>query len=143
MTVGWEGKGLQAWEDFTPTWTTSGTAPTLGSSFLVGAFELVERTVTVRFRLLAGSGVNFGTGTLRFAVPSGLPPLAEYVTYLYSCGRGTVFDGTTRNYREVVMANAGYVDLRDTGGTAVSGTVPLTLGVGDWVAGQYTYEADI
>lgn len=140
-----KGDGTQASEAFTPTWTTSGTAPTFGSSFLVGTFTRRgnSRWIDVYFRLLAGTGVNFGTGTLRFATPPEFPPLDEYVTYLCPVGRGFAFDGTNRPTFDVIISNTAYVDLRSTAGTAVSGTVPNTLGVGDSVGGQYSYEANI
>lgn len=143
--MGFDGAGVEALEDYTPTWTTSGTAPTLGSSFLVGAFGRRgdSRMVVVRFRLLAGAGVSFGTGTLRFSYPTPFPPLAEYSTYGYVAGSATIFDGTNRFYRNVVMSNASYFDLRDDANTAVSGTVPGSMGNGDWIAGQFEYEADI
>lgn len=55
---------------YTPTWTSSGTAPTLGNSTLTGSYVLQGKRVFGSLLFTVGtSGVSGGTGTWRFSLP--------------------------------------------------------------------------
>ena len=59
-----------AWTSFTPTWTTSGTAPAIGNGTLSGKYRLIGKTLEIEFTMLAGTTTTFGTGTWAFALPA-------------------------------------------------------------------------
>ena len=58
-----------AWTAYTPTWTSSGTAPAKGNGTLVGYYAKVGRVVTVKIALTSGSTTTFGTGAYLFSLP--------------------------------------------------------------------------
>jgi hypothetical protein len=66
-----------AWTSWTPTWTSSGTNPTLGNGALVGAYTTIGDLVIARFRLTLGGTTNEGTGNWRFSYP--VDPHLEHV----------------------------------------------------------------
>lgn len=57
------------WDDYTPVWTTTGTAPSLGNGTLTGRFQQVGNTVHFTLNFTAGSTTTFGTGDFRFSLP--------------------------------------------------------------------------
>lgn len=58
-----------AWVSYTPTWTSTGTAPAIGNGTLVGRYSLQGKTCTVMVGLTFGSTTTAGTGTYAFALP--------------------------------------------------------------------------
>lgn len=58
-----------AWTSYTPTWTSSGTAPALGNGTLVGYYGKVGRLVTAKIALTTGSTTTYGTGNYIFSLP--------------------------------------------------------------------------
>ena len=62
------------WDSWTPTWSCSGTAPSLGNGTLVGAYHRIGATVDFRLRFVAGSTTTFGEGLWGFTLPSDAPP---------------------------------------------------------------------
>jgi len=66
-----------AWTSWTPTWTSSGTNPTLGDGELVGAYTSIGDLIVARFRLTLGPNTTKGTGNWRFTYP--VNPHTEHV----------------------------------------------------------------
>lgn len=58
-----------AWTTYTPSWTSTGTAPVIGNGTLTGAFCQIGKTVFWRLKFIAGSTSTFGTGQWRFSIP--------------------------------------------------------------------------
>lgn len=58
------------WTSFTPTWTSSGTAPALGNGVLTGAWMNTGKLVIARIFLTMGSTTTYGTGNYTFAMPA-------------------------------------------------------------------------
>ena len=58
-----------AWTAYTPTWTSTGTAPSKGNGTLVGYYGKVGRVVTAKIALTSGSTTTFGTGAYLFSLP--------------------------------------------------------------------------
>lgn len=126
-----------AWTAYTPTWTTDGTAPSLGNGTLTGAFMSAGKHTTFRLRLLAGSTTTFGTGQFRFTYPvtaltASNPDLSGYV---FRSGPsywgiiGVEFSATV--FRMVGTAN----------NSLVTSTAPVTFTNGDALVMGGTYEA--
>ena len=60
---------FSAWTAYTPTWTSSGTAPALGNGTLIGRYMKIGRTVICHINLISGSSTTYGTGTYSFSLP--------------------------------------------------------------------------
>lgn len=68
---------LGAWTDYTPTWTTDTTPPTLGNGTVVGRYkQLDSKTYAIRINFTFGSTSATGTGTWHFSLPDGLTSIA-------------------------------------------------------------------
>lgn len=61
----------QPWNDYTPSWTSSSTQPTLGNGSVTGAYRRLGTSGHARALLLPGSGSSVGTGNLRLSLPDG------------------------------------------------------------------------
>ncbi len=140
LTAG--GAGLGAWTTFTPTWTSDGSAPTLGDGILTGRYKALDsKTYCINIFFQFGSTSDNGTGNYSFALPGGVTT-AAYVQSL----AGIVLDAGTRFYM-----NNGYIDASDTkvtwivnseaGGAGRTGeTTPMTFAVGDQIILSGTIE---
>jgi hypothetical protein len=58
-----------AWVDYTPTWTSSGSSPSLGNGTLVGKYSKIGRQVTIHINLIPGSTTTYGSGNYSWALP--------------------------------------------------------------------------
>lgn len=63
---------MAAWATYTPTWTNSGGAPTLGNGTIVGGYRRAGTTLHLRGQLSIGSTTTVGTGDIRMSLPSGM-----------------------------------------------------------------------
>lgn len=137
--------GLEAaWISFTPTWTTSGTAPSLGNGTLTGKYRQVGKTIQFRVRFVPGSTTTFGTGNYFFA----LPPFASVSLGSFDLpteGSGVAVDVSTQvRYRIIPTINTTTVVWLNTGDNnpgVVQATAPATWANGDSFNFGGTYEA--
>lgn len=79
-----------AWTSYPVAWTSSGTAPSIGSGSLIGSYSKTGRTVTACIAMEGGSGTSFGTGVYSFSLPfaanvSGFPGGAFAHTGVWVC----------------------------------------------------------
>jgi hypothetical protein len=58
-----------AWTSYTPTWTGSGSNPSLGNGTLVGKYSKIGRQVTIHINLIPGNTTTFGSGNYNFLLP--------------------------------------------------------------------------
>lgn len=58
-----------AWSTYTPTWTSSGTAPSLGNATMIGRYMKWGRTVLAHINLTMGSTTTYGSGDYSFSLP--------------------------------------------------------------------------
>lgn len=54
---------------FTPTWTSSGSAPSIGNGTFTGYFSMVGKKVYLRFKFVGGSTTTWGTGSYFINLP--------------------------------------------------------------------------
>lgn len=54
---------------YTPTWTSTGTAPAIGNGSLTGRYMKIGRMVFCEINMIAGSTTTFGTGNYSFSLP--------------------------------------------------------------------------
>ena len=120
---------------YTPTWTSTGTAPVLGNGTLTGLFQRNGATLTATVNFTAGSTTTFGTGSLQFGLPQ-----QKINADVPECGSsvinhaGTQYTGTVQ-----IGGNLQYVQIiRDTSG-AITGTSPATLASGDTIRFTCSY----
>ena len=60
---------FDAYSTYVPTWTATGTAPSLGNGTLAGRYMQIGKLVFVTIEFTAGSSTTFGTGGWRFTAP--------------------------------------------------------------------------
>lgn len=128
------------WITYTPAWTTSGGAPSLGNGTLTGRYRRPAGSdlIHVEIRLMMGSTTAFGTGTYFMSVP--VAPSATAVlngngpSYFLDAGTldkagGVKFEDSTKF--TFVTATVG----------VVTNTIPHTWAINDILRGTILYEA--
>lgn len=58
-----------AWTTYTPTWTSTGTAPALGNGVIDGRYLQADRMVIYTGSLTMGTTTTYGTGAYRITLP--------------------------------------------------------------------------
>lgn len=58
-----------AWTSYTPVWSSSGTAVSLGNGTIVGYYAKVGRLVTAKVEMNSGSTTTFGSGFYSWTLP--------------------------------------------------------------------------
>lgn len=127
---------LPAWEDWTPVWTTTGSAPSVGNGSLTGRFQHVGKTVHFRLQLNWGSTTSGGTGTYQFTLP--VPASSLQWTFAANCLEGGVDNDVSIGLLE---SGSVFVVVIDDGNVANS-TAPFTWGDTDRLVVTGTYEVD-
>jgi len=69
FTHGGDPMAFPPYLNYTPNWTTAGTAPALGNGTLTGKFYMQNKWVYASINLTAGSTTTFGTGLWKFDLP--------------------------------------------------------------------------
>jgi len=135
--------GIGQWHEhaWVPTWTATGTAPSLGNGTLTGRYTMVGKTVFAQLRLTMGSTTTYGTGSWLFSLP-----VARYDTGASSwpvLGVAALFNAGVGDYGAVARhgTTTSNVVLDTTALGNVYSVVPFTWGVGDVVSINYCYEA--
>lgn len=126
-----------AWTAYTPVWTTTGTAPSLGNGSLTGAFRAAGKYTTFRIKLLAGSTTTFGTGEFRFTYPvsAAVNPNPGMVGYVFRSGP------TYWGIIGVGFSATAFRMIGTAGNALVNSTSPTTFTNGDELNMGGTYEA--
>lgn len=129
---------LGAWTSYTPTWTSTGTAPTAGNSAFTGAYGKIGKTVSFNVYFPMGSTATFGTGLYRWALPVASTGQVIGSGYIYDSSANAVWTVsllrvTTTTFRLLFTAGGGLYD--------VSQTAPFTWAVADEINVACTYEA--
>jgi hypothetical protein len=134
------------WTAYTPTWTSSGTAPALGNGTSVGAYVAAGKLIHFRFLLTMGSTTTFGTSGYRFS----LPVTAATVTFANQAIHSTVHltdTGGSSWPSQVRLVTASTMELLCPAGTGdvrfaiVTNVAPFTWGNTDTISVAGTYEA--
>lgn len=132
--------GVDAWTAYTPAWTSSGAAPTLGDGTIGGRYTKVGRKVTARGTLTIGSTTTFGSGFYFFSLP--IPWLGDLQTPYGPVWIRDSSTGFDYNVMAVAQTSTTFLLRRGAGSaTIATSTEPFTFAVGDWIAWNLTYEA--
>lgn len=138
----WAAGGVpaSAWTSYTPSWTSTGTAPAIGNGTLEGAYQQIGRTVNWRLRFQAGSTSTYGTGTYRWSLPvtaaAGAVVLGQGYAYDASTDAIAVFSGQASTSTTVTVLRTG-----STGTYAYDKSIPWTWASGDQLFIGGAYEA--
>ena len=131
------------WTSYTPTWTSTGTAPAIGNGTQVGGYINPGKLVVFRAKITMGSTTTFGTGNYRIALPVavGTNEPGRFMVALLDSSAGSTFHGVTYNVATTIAPVA--VDNGTAGGAvaAVTPTVPFTFATSDTIEVVGTYEA--
>lgn len=126
------------WTAYTPTWSSTGTVPTIGNGTQTGFYVQAGKLIHFRLKITAGSTTTYGTGAYLFGLPVPATSIGTDALDL----TGYVFDAsaTARAFRSGYLSG-GNVVLADQSGVVVSATVPFALANGDSLSVAGTYEA--
>jgi hypothetical protein len=130
-----------AWTQYTPAWTSSGTAPALGNGTSIGRYLRVGKMVTFNLELILGSTSTIGTGSYSLSLPvaAAISPTTQYVNARVFCA--------SVNYmaQASLAASTSALLTVNTGGTGgltnVTNTNPGTFASGAIIRIFGTYEA--
>lgn len=120
--------------DFTPTWSSSGTAVSLGNGSVTGRYYVRGRMVWFSLIFAAGSTTTYGTGTYQWASPLQSKNSAD------PCGLAFLFTNGTR-YAALMEAAGGQgfkVSVNAAG--YVAATNPAAWANGDSIKASGEYE---
>ena len=128
------------WIAYSPTWSGSGTAPTIGNGTIAGRYKKVGKTVFLNVKLTMGSTSTFGTGVWNFTLPSGLPAQSGssvVMASVYEDISGPAYNtGVVTNEYDASTALVTAL----THNATVSATVPFTWTTGDVLLFNGSYE---
>lgn len=128
------------WSTYTPSWTSSGTAPAVGNGSITGRYAQVGKFVFCTGILTMGSTTTFGTGTWSIS----LPVTAATSTNGIYVGPAYLHDNSLIAARRTGVAapatTTTMVFYAATAG-AVTPTVPFTWASSDKLSWTIFYEA--
>lgn len=130
--------GLGAAATYTPVWSSTGTAPSLGNGAITGRYIKVGRLVQFWINLTMGSTTTFGTSVYTFTLP-----VTAAAANANGVGTARLIDSSagTGYGRFVAFNSTTTVLLNAEGGAFVTNTVPATWANGDSFAISGTYES--
>lgn len=119
---------------YTPTWSASGTAPSLGNGTLTGTYARIGQCVSFTIKLTFGSTTTAGTGTWSFSVPIASSQDG-------TCGSVFMFDFGVNSYSGMARISAGSVTAWSSASPAaqVGATAPFSFGNQDGIEISGTY----
>ncbi len=126
------GAGFGAWVAYSPTWTTTGSAPVLGNGILNGKSVVYGTVRHVLLQLVWGSTTTGGTGRWVFSLPAAFADLCLFHAILVH--GADVFLGTA-----VPLSSATFEVVVDGAPGGITATTPFVFGNGDQIqiAGSY------
>jgi hypothetical protein len=137
---------LTGYSAYTPSWSASGTAPSLGNGTVAGRFVQVGNLVHFYMTFTAGSTSTFGTGAFRFSLPvAASTGLGANIPIGIAYGNDN--SAGVNSIAMVLVENSTTLSIHGTatwptGGDASFGqTTPWTWATGDTIRLSGTYEA--
>jgi len=130
---------------FTPTWTSDGTAPSIGNGVLSGKYTKIGNRVDCVMTFKAGSTTTFGTGNYSFALPftaaASTGSLTSFtgVAYIDDTGTGWGQGTITGRSASATKFDINLVPIGSIGTARVTNTAPMTWANGDSLTASFTY----
>jgi len=123
------------WQTYTPSWTSSGTAPAIGNGTLIGRYMRHGKMCTVSVRLVAGSSTTFGTGAYFLSLP-----FTSVATQIY-VGNSFIKDASAGFFLgETFIDTSATVMTLYQATSQVGQTFPMTWAVSDYMVHTAIYE---
>ena len=122
-----------AWTSYTPVWTSSGTAPSIGNGSIVGAYRRVGDSMELAVYLTMGSTSTFGSGNWQFSIPANYTISTSPVPQ-GMCGIADAQIGGVNNWQ---MQTWTYSST--TLGAILNGTWATATTPGTWAASNVDY----
>jgi hypothetical protein len=137
----WVGQvSVGAYAAYTPTWTSTGTAPAYGNAALSARYQQIGKHIHAHGEVTFGSTTTFGTGTWRFALPVAVVAAGSYGTAMgYHGGSWILFECGDPGNLSQMSFNYGATYLGALTGAGVS--APWTWASGDIIRWNMSYEA--
>jgi len=134
------GNAIGSGINYTPSWTSTGTAPAIGNGTLSGRYFRVGNLIIAQIYWLAGSTTTFGTAAYRMS----LPVTSAALTYMYGFAQFT--DASTFNtyimYAQPITTTTSQFTWNVGGINSVwAQTTPVTMANGDAMQATLIYEA--
>ena len=131
-----------AWTTYTPSWTSTGTAPVLSNGTVTGRYMKIGRSVLCFINLTFGSSTTYGSGNYNLSLP--VTAASSGVSMV-----GTAhYLGTARWVGEIVISSAASTcsaffpaGSGDTRTNFMTATLPETLASGGQLRLGFIYEA--
>jgi hypothetical protein len=118
---------FQDWLTYTPTWSTSGTQPTLGDGTIDGIFTIVGKIAKVAGVLILGASTNPGTGFWYLTVP-----VTAGSNYSMFIGAWRANNADVANFGGVTdFINSTSIRFDRDASTYINESNPFTWGSGD------------
>ena len=139
--LSWAGRaGISGWASYTPTWTSSGTAPAIGNGTASGFYQHVGYGLIVVGHIVFGSTSTYGTGNYSFATP--VTAALHSLTYS-GFGHALLVDTGTATRHGIVVVLQDTIQIRytDTGSSLVGQTTPHTWANTDEIHFSYIAES--
>lgn len=121
------------WTAYTPSWTSSGTAPALGNGTAAGAYVQLGDTIHFYATVTMGSTSTYGTGAYFLSMPF-VAVSGPTQTLAANFQGATGYIGAA-----VLYSGAGSAYLYVSGGTNVGPTAPFTFANGHSISMSGTY----
>jgi hypothetical protein len=104
--LSWSGAEYTPWKSYTPVWTSSGTAPSIGNSVAQGQYTKIGNLVVYQGQIVFGNTATFGTGNYRISFP-----VTPSVTWTNGrIGSYDGYDGSTGNGNQGICYFNGAAD---------------------------------
>lgn len=134
-----------SWTAYTPTWSSSGTAPAIGNGTLTGRYIQLGKLVVFRIFWQAGSTTTFGTGYWTWTLPvtrstagnSGTPVVNGHFNDNSLNKYSAVFSIFQTGANDFTLGAAGEAGNAN----ALGATSPVTMANLDFIIMVGTYEA--
>lgn len=123
---------------FTPTWTTPGTAPSLGNGTITGQYFRMDNFFFATILLTPGSSTTFGTNSFRFSLPFNTTATTGGIWNAVQNAGAATYCGA------VARATADTMECHAPTGTyaTISSTAPFTWSSDDTLQLTITGEVD-
>lgn len=129
---------LTTWASYTPTWTATGTAPSIGNGTLTGWYIKAGNLCHCALMWQPGSTTTFGTGSYKWSLPVAATQVAMGSCRGYDASPATVLMGFA-----AINAGSGTVEVYSATASAPAlwaQTAPITWASGDYLHLSVTYQ---
>jgi hypothetical protein len=126
------------WPSYSPTWSSSGTLPTIGNGSITGSWTQIGKIVHGRARITIGSTTAPGSGNYTISIPSNTQSGAVFE----SAGTCTIRDASAANtYGYVAFTlTSNTLAAGGSNGDRWSGSTPVVMANTDTISFAFTYE---